>query len=115
MTRNHDGEQRRGLGRRTRTRTGSATRGSDDSGSRDEVLHARVRHLLAEGELPKEPANQIIAGFGDGAVCRVCERPVDTADVAYELTFGTDVAARKVVMHYGCFILWDTERVAPDT
>lgn len=78
------------------------------------MLHARLRHLLAEGELSREPANQIIAGFGDGAVCRLCERPVATADVAYELTFGTDSAARKIVMHYACFILWDTERVEPD-
>ncbi len=111
MTRNHDGEQRRGQGRRSRARSGSEPRGSD-SGSQEEKLHARARQLLAQGELPREPANQIIAGFGDGAVCRLCERPVDTADVAYELTFGTDAAARKMVMHYGCFILWDSERVA---
>src|SRR5688572_15833420 len=114
MTRN-DGEQRRGQGRRSRVRSGGAPRGSGESGAQEDVLQARVRQLLAEGELPREPANQIIAGFGDGAVCRLCERPVSTADVAYELTFGTDAAARKVIMHYGCFILWDTERVAPGT
>jgi hypothetical protein len=72
-----------------------------------------VRQLLAEGELPKEPANQIIAGFGDGAVCRLCERPVGTSDVAYELTFGVEAGARKIVLHYACFILWDTERAGP--
>jgi hypothetical protein len=114
MTRNHDGEQRRGQSRRSRARSGGAPRGSE-SGSREEKLQGRVRHLLAQGELPREPANQIIAGFGDGAVCRLCERPVVTSDVAYELTFGTDASARKIVMHYSCFILWDTERVAPET
>ena len=111
MTRKDDGEQRRGQGRRPRARSGSAAvRGG--APSQEDILLERVRRLLAEGELPREPANQIIAGFGDGAVCRLCERPVETADVAYELTFGVDTHARKIVMHYACFILWDSERVA---
>ena len=72
-----------------------------------------MRQLLAEGELPKEPATRIIAGFGDGAVCFVCERPVQSSDVAYQLSFGAGAGARSVVMHYSCFILWDRERAAP--
>jgi hypothetical protein len=107
-----DGEPRRRPGRKSRARAGSGG-GSVGAGSEEVLLRQRVRHLVAHGELPRDPATQIIAGFGDGAVCVVCERPVQSADVAYELRFGTEADARKMVMHYACFIIWDRERGAP--
>jgi hypothetical protein len=73
----------------------------------DEALNARVRQAIAEGRLPSYPASQILAGYGDGAPCDVCAKPIGAHDVRYELRFGSGPNAELQRMHLGCFLAWE--------
>lgn len=76
----------------------------------DAALRTTVRTLLAAGRLPRDPARQMRATYGDGARCDVCAQPTESSSVAYTMRLGSGVEARSVVMHCTCFDVWEGER-----
>jgi hypothetical protein len=74
------------------------------------ALDDRVRQLLASGQLPRDAATKVIAGYGDGSPCAVCKRTMRAADVIYELIYGKGEEAESRVMHFECFAAWDRVR-----
>jgi len=78
----------------------------------DVALRELVRELLGDGRLPKSASSSLIAKYGDGTVCDVCERPVVGSTVMYLLNFGSGDEAQQFLMHFKCFMVWDVERNA---
>jgi hypothetical protein len=74
----------------------------------DEALTQLIERGVAEARLPNYAATSVIAKYGDGAACDVCNRPGGYADVMYALRFGRGDGARPLLMHYRCFEFWES-------
>jgi hypothetical protein len=71
-----------------------------------------VRRLISMGRLPTETATRVIAGYGDGRSCDVCEKAIPRSAVVYVASFGSGEHALPLSMHYDCFVNWDRARTA---
>lgn len=69
-----------------------------------------IRWKLVHGELPRDGAARIWAGYGRGEDCTACGLPISREDVEYELEFPQS-SPRVVRLHRGCCEVWNTERV----
>lgn len=52
-------------------------------------LRREARRRVASGRLPREPQQYLWAGTGDGQVCCLCDRLIDSQQIEYELQFNT--------------------------
>ena len=52
-------------------------------------LRLEVRRRIAAGRLPCEPQAHLWAGAGDGQLCSLCDRVIDSQQIEYELLFGS--------------------------
>lgn len=52
-------------------------------------LRLEVRRRIATGRLPCEAQEYLWAGAGDGQLCSLCDRAIDSQQIEYELQFGT--------------------------
>src|SRR5689334_21957300 len=48
-------------------------------------LRLEVRRRMADGRLPREPQLHLWAGTGDGQLCSLCDRVIDSQQIEYEL------------------------------
>lgn len=71
-------------------------------------LRLEVRRRIADGRLPREPQLNLWAGTGDGQLCSLCDRVIDSQQIEYELQFaaGTEVVHR---FHRICHQAWELE------
>jgi len=69
-------------------------------------LEARCR--IASGRLPREPEQSLWAGAGDGLVCSLCDREIDSQQIEYELQFALQpqIVYR---FHRICHQAWELE------
>ena len=79
------------------------------------ALRRRAREAIAAGRLPNRPAAQMWGGPGLGEVCAVCEAPVTTQEMGFELEFDPDRTqadgrSAPAQMHIRCFAAWEFER-----
>jgi hypothetical protein len=49
-----------------------------------------ARTLIGEGRLPRMSSAVMDAGYGSGAVRRLCEQPIDHDHIGYEVTDARD-------------------------
>lgn len=78
-----------------------------DSQLRDQDLRLRIRRLIEQGVLPVMVPKQIAAGYGSGAVCVGCEKPITATHVEYEIEDCRD--GRRLRFHLGCHVVWQIE------
>jgi hypothetical protein len=71
-------------------------------------LRLEARRRVAAGRLPCEPQQYLWAGAGDGQPCSLCDRPILTDQIEYELQFNKDpqVIHR---FHRICHQAWELE------
>ena len=75
----------------------------------ENALREVVQRRVSEGRLPCRRQDHTWAGKGTGLDCVVCELPITSQQVEYELQF--DGAAPLVVvrLHRICFAAWERE------
>jgi hypothetical protein len=68
------------------------------------ALGDTIRARFYGGLLPMGPAEAIYAGYGDGATCSGCTRPILAVHIQYDLEMRNGETFR---LHLGCFGLWE--------
>jgi hypothetical protein len=74
------------------------------------ALSRLVKTLIADERLPRSGADGLLAKYGDGTTCSVCQKAVGGSAVMYLLSFGSGQEQRKLAMDFTCFMAWDGER-----
>ena len=77
------------------------------------ALRRVVRVGLESGKLPRRDPDQTWGGSGGGAPCAVCDQPITSEQVEYEVQFAHDAATPgldKFHLHLRCFAVWELER-----
>jgi len=70
-------------------------------------LRLIARTLMSEGRLPMALSAVVDAGYGSGAVCRLCEQPIDQYHIEYEVTDARDGST--LSFHLTCHRAWRLE------
>ena len=70
---------------------------------------AIIRLKIEEGLLPRQPADRVWAGPGNGETCNGCEERIAKAQTVYEWEHGDG----KVQLHLGCYQIWNELRQKP--
>jgi hypothetical protein len=65
-----------------------------------------IRSKLADGALPRERQGQLWVGYGSGAPCDGCDRPITPDQVEHEVIAGR----RTLRLHLDCLRIWESER-----
>jgi hypothetical protein len=77
----------------------------------ENALREVVRQRVTDGRVPCKRQDYTWAGKGTGLDCSVCDLPITSLQVEYELQFGAEAGAGVVVvrMHRPCFAAWESE------
>ena len=76
----------------------------------DTLLRQKAHQAIQAGKLPRYRPQRSWGGWGTGACCMICDKPVERHDVEYELQFaqghdGSDRANSHV--HIRCLAAWE--------
>ena len=80
------------------------------------ILREKARVVIQNGKLPSRPPDRTWGGPGVGATCTVCELPVTTQEMEFEIQFardakqGLEAGLDKYHVHIRCFAAWEFER-----
>jgi hypothetical protein len=69
-------------------------------------MAAEKRH---EGRLPRMSTARTWAGNGSGAVCVLCESPIDTGQIEYEVEWRQAIGTEVLRFHELCYRLCSEE------
>ena len=75
----------------------------------EDALREVVRRRVAQGRLPCKRQDHTWAGRGTGLDCMVCDLPITSLQVEYELQFSADTGTVVVRMHRHCLAAWEFE------
>jgi hypothetical protein len=79
----------------------------------ENALREVVRQRVTDGRLPCKRQDYTWAGKGTELDCSVCDLPITSLQVEYELQFGQNGDGVVVVrMHRPCFSAWERECAA---
>ena len=70
-------------------------------------LRARVVQRIATGRLPLVLSTHIEAGYGAGALCALCDQPIATDKIEYDVTDPGSVEPLR--FHFACHSAWQRE------
>jgi hypothetical protein len=76
-------------------------------------VRQRVFARLGEGKLPRQPPSRLWGGPGVNAPCAVCDRPVRTDEMEFEVQFALDGGAPHFDVyhvHTRCYAVWELAR-----
>jgi hypothetical protein len=80
---------------------------STEPQSHETTLRVNVRQRIEHGRLPGVRPREIAAGYGSGHICVVCDKPVSSKQVEYEVEdAGT---GKRLHFHSECHSLWQSE------
>ena len=80
---------------------------STERESRDTALRLSVRQRIEHGQLPVIRSAQVIAGYGSGRHCAVCDQPIMSTQMEYVVEdCETDHRLR---FHQACHAVWQLE------
>lgn len=82
--------------------------GIQEMPAEERLLVERVRTLLSEDRLPREPASHIWGGQGIGELCNICQRVISSHDAEFELVFASHAVSLRA--HRQCYAVWECER-----
>ena len=80
----------------------------------EQILRAKARAVIQAGKLPSRRPDRTWGGPGVGAPCAVCDLPVKSSDLEFEIQFvrdGGNPGLDKFHVHIRCFAMWELERV----
>ena len=72
----------------------------------EEQIRSLVRKRMTAGELPVMRIQNIVGGYGRGALCCACGEQIQQSHIEYEATLA---AADTRLFHIKCFSLWQLE------
>jgi hypothetical protein len=72
------------------------------------TIRDRIRAMLKTGEIPREDGSRTWAGYGEGAPCAACSKPVSGSELEYEVDL---VSGGTLNLHLKCHSLWQLECV----
>jgi hypothetical protein len=78
----------------------------------EQALRARARQRIGQGLLPREKPTRMWGGRGTGAVCNLCDRPIDNSEPEMELEYEPSAGVSSVRLHLRCQSIWDAAREA---
>jgi hypothetical protein len=76
-------------------------------------LRQKVVDRLRDGKLPGQPPDRLWGGPGVNAPCSVCDRPVRTDEMEFEVQFARDGGAPHFDVfhvHTRCYAVWELIR-----
>jgi hypothetical protein len=79
----------------------------------EQLVRAKVREVLRTGKLPNRRPDRTWGGPGVGAPCSVCDVPVTSLQLEFEIQFahdGDNPGLDKYHVHVRCFAAWEFER-----
>ena len=79
----------------------------------EQEVRAKVREVLRTGKLPNRRPDRTWGGPGVGAPCAVCDLPVTSLQLEFEIQFarnGDNPGLDKYHVHVRCFAAWEFER-----
>jgi hypothetical protein len=79
----------------------------------EKILREKARAAITRGRFPVRRPDRTWGGPGVGAACAVCELPVRTDELEFEIQFvhdGGDPGLDKYHVHVRCFAAWEFER-----
>ena len=78
------------------------------------TIRLLVRRKLRDGRLPSNRAERFWARAGAGEMCDACEAFISKDQMAVE-GFALRIDLMPLLVHAGCYQIWDAERSAPST
>jgi hypothetical protein len=79
----------------------------------EDAVRDKARNVIRSGKLPRRAPDRTWGGPGVGAPCAICERPVTTKELEFEIQFardGDNPGLDKFHVHLSCFAAWEFER-----
>jgi hypothetical protein len=79
----------------------------------EQAVRAMAREVLDAGKLPNRRPDRTWGGRGVGAICTICELPVSSNEMEFEIEFardGDNPDLDKFHVHIRCFAAWEFER-----
>jgi hypothetical protein len=79
----------------------------------EKILREKARGVVRSGKLPSRRPDRTWGGPGVGAICAVCELPVERNEIEFEIQFARDddnPGLDKYHVHLRCFAAWEFER-----
>ena len=80
----------------------------DESGLRE-----KARAAVRNGKIPSRTPDRTWGGPGVGAMCAICDLPVERTEMEFEIQFardGDNPGLDKFHVHIRCFAAWEFER-----
>jgi hypothetical protein len=79
----------------------------------EKMLRDKARAAVQAGKLPSRRRDRTWAGPGVGAICSVCDLPIERDEMEFEIEFarnGYHPGLDKFHVHIRCFAAWEFER-----
>lgn len=79
----------------------------------DDDLRTKARTVIASGKLPVDAPNRMWGGSGTGALCVVCDLPINRDEAEVDIEVYRDSGSPRVdkyEFHLRCFTAWERER-----
>jgi len=70
-------------------------------------LRSRAVERIEAGRLPLVLSNHIYAGYGEGALCALCDQPIAPDKVQYDVTLESH--KERLLFHLTCHLAWQRE------
>jgi hypothetical protein len=81
--------------------------------SDEPLLRQKAGAAVQNGKIPGRRPDRTWGGPGIGAVCAVCELPIERHEMEFDVQFardGRDPGLDKYYLHSRCFAAWEFER-----
>lgn len=80
----------------------------------EEALRPIARERIASGELPGGAASRMWGGHGTGGLCSLCDKPILSDEIEYEIEYPGWSAAQTLRFHMVCLSAWQLECARAD-
>jgi hypothetical protein len=74
-----------------------------------EALRRIARKRIAAGQLPHEAPSRMWGGSGTDQPCALCDMPISSDEIEYEIEIASGSAVRTFVFHMVCQSVWQLE------
>lgn len=77
--------------------------------SSETSLRDNIRTGVRSGRLPHVAPVRVLAGTGRGLYCAACGRPIEAAEIEYEVEWADQDLTPLVRLHVSCYEVWKSE------
>jgi hypothetical protein len=74
----------------------------------EKELRLTARERIAKEQIPREGATRFWAGFGTGLSCALCDKPMQSDEIEYEVR-PVEAAVQTLGFHRVCHYAWQLE------